>query len=305
MGAAHPRRTTMRIGFIGVGNMGAAMCRNLLEAGHKVAVYARSERSRQRAGALGAALAETPADLAAEAELVITMVTGTADVEALALGPKGIVHGAQPGAVLIDMSTISPEATRRIAATLGEHGVEMLDAPVSGSIERAANGTLTIFIGGEDALLARMRPLLETLGETLFHMGPIGSGQATKLANQICQLANLQGAAEALLFAAEQGVDPARVREAVLTGLGASTMLDSLGRKMVERDFEAGIVAALHHKDLGVAVQLAHRSGLALPVTAQVSQQLNALIGNGWGHLDTSALLMVLERAAGRSKDKG
>jgi 2-hydroxy-3-oxopropionate reductase len=295
----------MRIGFIGVGNMGAAMCRNLLEAGHKVAVYARSERSRQRAGALGAALAETPADLAAEAELVITMVTGTADVEALALGPKGIVHGAQPGAVLIDMSTISPEATRRIAATLGEHGVEMLDAPVSGSIERAANGTLTIFIGGEDALLARMRPLLETLGETLFHMGPIGSGQATKLANQICQLANLQGAAEALLFAAEQGVDPARVREAVLTGLGASTMLDSLGRKMVERDFEAGIVAALHHKDLGVAVQLAHRSGLALPVTAQVSQQLNALIGNGWGHLDTSALLMVLERAAGRSKDKG
>jgi 2-hydroxy-3-oxopropionate reductase len=295
----------MRIGFIGVGNMGAAMCRNLLEAGHKVAVYARSERSRQRAGALGAALAETPADLAAEAELVITMVTGTADVEALALGPKGIVHGAQPGAVLIDMSTISPEATRRIAATLGEHGVEMLDAPVSGSIERAANGTLTIFIGGEDALLARMRPLLETLGETLFHMGPIGSGQATKLANQICQLANLQGAAEALLFAAEQGVDPARVREAVLTGLGASTMLDSLGRKMVERDFEAGIVAALHHKDLGVAVQLAHRSGLALPVTAQVSQQLNALIGNGWGYLDTSALLMVLERAAGRSKDKG
>jgi 2-hydroxy-3-oxopropionate reductase len=295
----------MRIGFIGVGNMGAAMCRNLLEAGHKVAVYARSERSRQRAGALGAALAETPADLAAEAELVITMVTGTADVEALALGPKGIVHGAQPGAVLIDMSTISPEATRRIAATLGEHGVEMLDAPVSGSIERAANGTLTIFIGGEDALLARMRPLLETLGETLFHMGPIGAGQATKLANQICQLANLQGAAEALLFAAEQGVDPARVREAVLTGLGASTMLDSLGRKMVERDFEAGIVAALHHKDLGVAVQLAHRSGLALPVTAQVSQQLNALIGNGWGYLDTSALLMVLERAAGRSKDKG
>lgn len=290
----------MKIGFIGVGNMGSGMCRNLIEAGHDVSVYARSERSRQRAGELGARLATSPAVLAEDADVVITNVTGTADVESLVLGAAGIIHGARPGSAFIDMTTISPEATRRLAKDLAERGIEMLDAPVSGSVERAAAGTLTIFVGGEVELLERMRPLLEVMGETILHMGGVGAGQATKLANQICQLANLQGVAEALLFAADQGVDVGRVREAVMSGLGASKMLDMLGKKMVERDFTAGIVAALHHKDLGVAVQLAHQAGLSLPVTAQVTQQLNALMGNGWGHLDTSALLMVLERTAGR-----
>jgi hypothetical protein len=177
----------------------------------------------------------------------------------------------------------------------------MLDAPVSGGVAGAEAATLTIFVGGERAPFERLRQLLERLGRTILHMGGHGAGQVTKLAKQIAQLANLQGAAEALFFAAAQGVDAARVREALLTGFGASRMLDLLGRKMVARDFAAGIVAALHHKDLGVALALAHEAGLPLPVTAQVAQQLNALMGNGWGGLDTSALLRVLEQAAGRA----
>ena len=140
------------------------------------------------------------------------------------------------------------------------------------------------------------------LGKTVFHMGPSGTGQVTKLANQVAQLACLQGAAEALLFAREQGADASRVREAILTGYGASRMLDVLGRKMVERDFTAGIVAALHHKDIGVALELAHDAGLPLPVTAQVMQQLNALMGSGFGEQDTSSLLLVLEQMMGREK---
>jgi 3-hydroxyisobutyrate dehydrogenase-like beta-hydroxyacid dehydrogenase len=282
--------------------MGSGMCGNLIEAGYAVSAYARSKRSRQRAAELGASVAETPAALAAVSDVVVTMVTATADVESVVLGGDGLIHGAQPGLVLIDMSTISPEATRRIAKALAARDIGMLDVPVSGGEPAAVAGTLTLFVGGKGELLERMRPLLDTMGETLFHMGPAGAGQATKLANQICQLANLQGTAEALLFAADQGVDMGRVREAILSGLGASKMLDTLGKKMVGRDFHAGIVAALHHKDLGVAVDLAHRAGLALPVTAQVAQQLNALMGNGWAHLDTSALLMVLEQTSGRAK---
>lgn len=292
----------MRIGFIGLGNMGSGMCRNLIEAGYTVSACARSERSRQRAGELGTSVADTPAALAAGSDVVITMVTATADVESVVLGGDGVIQGAHPGLVLIDMSTISPEATRRIAKALAARDIGMLDVPVSGGVPAAVAGTLTLFVGGKTELLARMRPLLDTMGEALFHMGPAGTGQATKLANQICQLANLQGAAEALLFAADQGVDMGRAREAILAGLGASKMLDTLGKKMVERDFDAGIVAALHHKDLGVAVDLAHQTGLALPVTAQVTQQLTALMGNGWAHLDTSALLMVLEQTSGRAK---
>lgn len=294
----------MRIGFIGLGNMGGAMCRHLLAAGHTVTAYARGERSRARAVELGVGLSASPAQLAADSQVVFTCVTATADVESVALGADGIIHGARPGTVLVDTSTISPAATRRIAEALRARSVAMLDAPVSGGVAGAEAATLTIFVGGEREAFERVCPLLENLGRTIFFMGPHGAGQATKLANQIAQLACLQGAAEALFFAASQGVDPARVREAVMTGFGASRMLDLLGKKMVERDFAAGIVAALHHKDLGVAIGLAHDAGFPLPITAQILQQLNALMGSGWGGMDTSALLLVLEQMAGRAKDR-
>lgn len=289
----------MRIGFIGIGNMGSGMIGRLREAGHAIATYARSERSRRRAREMKLEIADSPERLAGSVDGVITMVTGGADVEELVLGPHGVAAGARPGLTVIDMSTVSPTVARTISAALGEKGVGFLDAPVSGSVAAAAAGALTLFVGGEREVYQRMRPLLEHLGRMIFYMGGPGAGQATKLANQIAQLANIQGAAEALLFAARQGVDPGAVREAVLTGLGSSRMLELLGKKMVERDFEAGIVAALHHKDLGVALQLAHEAGFALPGTAQVMQQLNALMGQGWGHQDTSSLLRVLEQTAG------
>jgi 2-hydroxy-3-oxopropionate reductase len=290
----------MHIGFIGIGNMGSEAARHLLAAGHTVTAYARSEGSRARAQALGLALASTPAEAAAASEVTFTMVTAGSDVEAVVLGPQGLVHGAPCGSVYVDMSTISPAITRHVAVQLQAQGIEMLDAPVSGGVAAARAAALTFFVGGEMALFERMRPLLEIMGKSIFHMGATGTGQVTKLANQICQLANLQGTAEALLFAQSQGADPGRVREAVMTGYGASRMLDVLGKKMVERDFAAGIVAALHHKDIGVAVDIAHESGVTLPVTEEVMQQLNALMDSGYGAQDTSSLLLVLEQMARR-----
>lgn len=294
----------MRIGFIGLGNMGSELARHLLAAGHTLATFARGERSRAHAGRLGLSLRTSPAEVAQASEVVFTMVTAGSDVESIALGPEGLVHGASPGLIHVDMSTISPAIARDVARRLGERGVAMLDAPVSGGVAAAKTASLTIFVGGDQAVLERTRPLLACLGKAIFHMGPPGTGQVTKLANQIAQLACLQGAAEALLFAREQGADAAKVREAVMTGYGASRMLDVLGKKMVERDFAAGIVAALHHKDIGIALELAHQAGLALPVTAQVMQQLNALMGSGFGEQDTSSLLLVLEQMRGRTDRK-
>lgn len=289
----------MKIGFIGVGNMGSEMARHLLAAGHTLTAYARGASSRERAKALGLGIAATPAEVAAASEVVFTIVTAGKDVEAVALGTDGLVHGARPGLIHVDMSTISPAITRSISARLGERDIAMLDAPVSGGVAAAKIAALTFFVGGDAAKLEQIRPLLAVLGKSVFHMGASGTGQVTKLANQIAQLANLQGTAEALLFARAQGADAGKVREAVMAGYGSSRMLDVLGKKMVERDFAAGIVAALHHKDIGVALDIAHESGLPLPVTAQVMQQLNALMGSGYGEQDTSSLLLVLEQMTG------
>jgi len=207
--------------------------------------------------------------------------------------------------IMVDLSTISPTIARDVGRRLAERGIDMLDAPVSGGIPAAKAASLTMFVGGEPDVFGRVRPVLECVGKSIFHMGPLGTGQVTKLANQIAQLACLQGTAEALLFAREQGADPGKVREALLTGYGASRMLDVLGKKMVERDFAAGIVAALHHKDIGVALELAQQSGVPLPITAQVMQQLNALMGSGYGEQDTSSLLLVLEQMMGKPDKKG
>ena len=290
----------MRIGFIGIGNMGSEMARHLLAAGHTITTYGRSERSRERANNLGLSLVDTPAEVAAASEVVFTIITAGSDVESVALGSEGIVHGAKPGLTHVDMSTISPAITRSVAEKLRARDIAMLDAPVSGGVAAAKTGTLTFFVGGEAAILEHVRLLLEQMGKAIFHMGPSGTGQVTKLANQICQLANLQGTAEALLFARAQGADVGKVREAVMAGYGASRMLDVLGKKMVDRDFAAGIVAALHHKDINVVVDIAHDSGLPLPVTEQVMRQLDALMDSGLGEQDTSSLLLVLEQMAER-----
>ena len=290
----------MRLGFIGLGNMGSEMAKHLLDAGHTLVTYARSERSRAHATRLGLKLFSSPAEVAKVSEVVFTMVMAGSDVESVALGPNGIVHGASPGLIHVDMSTISPAIARNVAKELGARGITMLDVPVSGGVSAAKTASLTFFVGGEQKPYGRIRPLLECMGKNIFYMGPSGTGQVTKIANQIAQLACLQGAAEALLFARTQGAHPAEVREAIMAGMGASTMLDTLGKKMVERNFDAGIVAALHHKDIGVALDLAHETDLPLPVTEQVMQQLNVLMDSGFGEQDTSALLLVLEQMHGK-----
>ncbi|KPK68222.1 MAG: 2-hydroxy-3-oxopropionate reductase [Acidithiobacillales bacterium SM23_46] len=295
----------MRIGFIGLGNMGSELARHLVAAGHTLSAYARGERSRANAVRIGLSVVSSPAEVAQASELVFTMVTAGSDVELVALGRQGIAEGASAGMIMVDLSTISPTIARDVGRRLAERGIDMLDAPVSGGIPAAKAASLTMFVGGEPDVFGRVRPVLECVGKSIFHMGPLGTGQVTKLANQIAQLACLQGTAEALLFAREQGADPGKVREALLTGYGASRMLDVLGKKMVERDFAAGIVAALHHKDIGVALELAQQSGVPLPITAQVMQQLNALMGSGYGEQDTSSLLLVLEQMMGKPDKKG
>jgi len=290
----------MRLGFIGLGNMGSEMARHLITAGHTLSAYARSDRTREKAKELGASALPSPAEVARVSEVVFTMVTAGRDVEAVTVGPDGIIHGDVPKLIHVDMSTISPMITREVGKRLAERGIVSVDAPVSGGVTAAKAASLTLFVGGEKKVVDQIHPLLMCMGRTIFHMGPHGSGQVAKLANQIALLANLQGAAEALLFAREQGADVAMVREALLTGFGASRMLDVLGKKMVDRDFAAGIVAALHHKDLGVALDIAHDVGLPLPVSAQVMQQLNALMASGYGTQDTSSLLLVLEEMRGQ-----
>lgn len=290
----------MNIGFVGLGTMGRPMAMHLLRAGHDVGVYARRPEVAAVMQEAGAKAFASPQDLAARSEVVFTMITSSADVEEVALGQRGIVRGAAPGSILVDMSTIAPGAARRIATALGRRGVDMLDAPVSGGEQGAIHATLAIMVGGKADALSRVRPLLEKLGRTIVHVGDSGAGQVAKACNQMIMVAAIQASAEAMLLARASGADPDRVRQAMLGGSAGSRVLDLFGGRMVLREFVAGVEARLHHKDFGLLMGEAHELGVPVPVAAQVWQQLNALVGQGWGHQDTSRLLSVLEQASGR-----
>ena len=229
--------------------------------------------------------------------MVFTIITSSADVAAVALGPDGLIAGMTPDSVLVDCSTIAPDAARHIAAKLGERGIHMLDAPVSGGAQGASDATLAIMAGGEAAVLDRVRPLLACLGQRIVHIGPNGAGQVAKACNQMIMVAAIEAAAEALRLAASSGVDCAKVKQALAGGSAASRVLDVMGERMVKRDFEAGIEARLHHKDFGIALEAARRAGVPMPLAAAVGQQLNALMAQGWGKDDTASLLKVLECA--------
>ena len=285
----------MRVGFIGLGAMGRPMAANLLRGGHEVTVYARRAASCGPLVDQGAAVAATPAALAAGCDAVFTMVTGTGDVEAVLLGAGGVVHGARPGSVVIDTSTIDPAATRTIAAALAERGVDMLDAPVSGGPQGARDATLSIMVGGRAEVLARVRPLLDCLGAAVRHMGGHGAGQATKACNQLLLLVTAQGVAEALTLARRAGLDPGQVREALLAGMASSRVLDFFGDRMARRDFAAGIESRLYHKDLDIVLSLAHELGVALPAAAVTMQLVNGLHGQDRGRDDLSALITLVE----------
>jgi 2-hydroxy-3-oxopropionate reductase len=285
----------MKAGFIGLGAMGRAMAANLLRAGHDVAVWARRAESMAPLVALGARAAESPADCARGADAVLCVVTAGPDVRQVALGVDGVIEGASPGCVFIDHSTIPPSTARDIADALARRSIDMLDAPVSGGERGAIDASLSIMAGGDAAVFERMRPLLSSVGRTLVHVGPTGAGQVAKACNQLLLCAFIEAAAEAARLASANGVDFGTVREVVMQGSAASRALELFGGKMAARDFSAGVQARLHHKDMGIVLGEAASLGLAMPLSAAVWQQLNALMGQGGATRDTSALLTVLE----------
>jgi len=282
----------MKVGFVGLGVMGRPMALHLQRAGHELHVWARRPSS---AAGLPATLHATPAELGRACEVVFTVITSSADVDAVTLGPDGLVEGMAPGSVLVDCSTIAPEAARHIADALGRKGIAMLDAPVSGGAQGAIDATLAIMAGGDAAVLERVRPLLDCLGKRIVHVGPNGAGQVAKACNQMIMVAAIQAAAEAMHLARAAGVDCGKVRAALAGGSAGSRVLDVMGLRMVERDFAAGIEARLHHKDFGLVLEAARQSGAPVPLTAAVAQQLNSLMAQGWGGDDTASLLRVLE----------
>ncbi len=285
-----------RIAFIGLGSMGGHMVHHLLAAGHQVNVFARRAEVMAPFVAAGAMATSSPAEAARNADVIMSNVTATADVEAVLLGTGGAIETARAGSIVCDFSTIDVAATRRIGAMFAERGIDFLDCPVSGGAKATAAAGLTILVGGKAEALAAVRPLLEKLGKNIFHMGEIGTGQITKACNQIVQVVNIQGIAEAMLFARNNGVDTGKVVDALMSGMAGSKMLDLMGRKMAARDFDAGIEARLHHKDFGLVRNMAEQQGLPMPAVTLVQQQLSRLMENGWGAMDTCNLLRVLEQ---------
>jgi 2-hydroxy-3-oxopropionate reductase len=289
----------MKVGFVGLGIMGAPMALNMMKAGHAMTVWARRAESMKPLIDAGARGGKSPAAVAAQSEVVFTMVSDTPDVEEMILGPQGIIHGATPGSVVVDMSTISPVATRSMADKLAAKDVEMLDAPVSGGDVGAIAGTLSIMVGGKPAVFNKVKPLFECMGKNIVLIGGNGAGQVAKACNQIVAAVALEGVAEALTLARRNGVEPGKVREALLGGFAWSKVLEVHGRRMIERDFKPGFKAGLHRKDLKIVTDTAAHFGLSLPQSALIAQNLNALVGLGFGDDDSAAVVRVVERMAG------
>jgi 2-hydroxy-3-oxopropionate reductase len=283
------------VGFIGLGTMGAPMARNLLKHGYATTVWARRREAMAPLLAAGAVAADSPADVAAASDIVITMVTNTQAVEDVVLGAFGLARSARPGSMVIDHSTIDPEGARRIAGQLHTRGVEMLDAPVSGGGAAAEAGTLAIMVGGSTAGFERARGVLSCYAKNIVHIGPSGAGQIAKACNQICTIVNQLGAAEAMLLAERAGVDPRKVKEALMGGFAASRMLDLQAPKMIARDFEGKVESRLHHKDIHIVLELARAFGLELPASAAAAGVLDRLQQRGGARQDSAAIFEVLD----------
>jgi 2-hydroxy-3-oxopropionate reductase len=290
---------TTKVGFIGLGIMGRPMALNLKKAGHAVWAHGRRPVTMQvltEAGCTGCASA---AEVAANADIIFVMVSDTPDVEQVLFGEHGIVHRARAGQTVVDMSTISPVATREFAQRLQAKGVEMLDAPVSGGEVGAVNATLSIMVGGKKAAFEKIKPLFECMGKNIVHVGDHGAGQVAKACNQIVVGVTIEAVSEALTFARKNGVDAAKVRDALMGGFAGSKILEAHGKRMLDRDYKPGFKTKLHQKDLRIVMETAHQLGLALPGAALVAQHLNALMGSNDGELDSSAIIKVVERASG------
>jgi 2-hydroxy-3-oxopropionate reductase len=289
----------MKVGFVGLGIMGRPQALNVMRAGHAMVVWARRKESMQPLADAGATACASPSEAAALADVVFVMVSDTPDVGQVIFGPKGIIEGARPGTVVVDMSTISPVATRDMAKRLGDKGIEMLDAPVSGGEVGAINGTLSIMVGGKPEVFARVKPLFECMGRNIVHIGANGAGQVAKACNQIVAAVTLEAVSEGLTLARRSGVDPAKVRDALMGGFAYSKVLEVHGRRILERDFKPGFKAKLHRKDLKIVTDTAAHLGLTLPQASLIASHLNALVGLGCGDEDSAAVVKVIERAAG------
>lgn len=291
----------MKIGFIGTGIMGRPMALRLIAAGHELYTWARRFDTVEPLLVAGATGKGTPSEVAAAADITLTMLPGTREVEEVVLGERGLMHGARPGSVIVDMSTIAPSGARRIAAALAGRGIHMLDAPVSGGQAGAEEGTLSIMVGGEAEVFARVKPLFEILGRNIVHVGDHGAGQVVKACNQIVISLTLEGVAEAILLARKNGVDPAKMRTALLGGYAGSRILEDHGQRMLEGNYRPGFKVKLHHKDLNIVLDCAHESHTPLPGAEAVARQIAALMASGEADLDSSAILLALERLAGSS----
>ena len=286
----------MKIGFIGLGIMGKPMAGHLKTAGHEVIVPERRSLDAESRAAF--TVAADAAAVARAAEVVILMVPDTPDVEAALFGPGGVAAGLSQGKLVIDMSSISPTATKGFAEKVNALGADYLDAPVSGGEVGAKQASLTIMVGGTEAAFARARPLFEAMGKNITLVGPNGAGQTTKVANQIIVALTIEAVGEALVFASKAGADPAKVRQALMGGLATSRILELHGERMIKRTFNPGFRIVLHQKDLNLALTSAKELGVALPNTASTQQLLSACIAAGGGQLDHSGLVKALETMA-------
>lgn len=292
------------IGFIGLGLMGKPMSLNLLRAGYPLVVHSRSPGPVLEVEKEGAVKASSPKEVAARASVVITMLPDTPDVELVLRAENGVFAGMRPGCLIIDMSTISPVAARHLAAEAETRGGQMLDAPVSGGDIGAINATLSIMVGGPEEAFDRALPLLQALGKSIVHVGGPGAGQICKACNQIVAAMTLQAVSEALVLARKAGVDPAKVREALLGGFAASRILDVHGQRMLDRSFRPGFRSRLHAKDLNIALATGREYGAPLPGTAQALELYKSLLAAGHGDDDNSALVLVLEKLAGLTESR-
>jgi 2-hydroxy-3-oxopropionate reductase len=295
----------MKIGFIGLGIMGNPMAKNLLKAGHKLVVYDIVAPHVSELVEAGATTGSSPKDVASQCELIITMLPNSPHVKTAVLGKNGVIEGAKPGSVLVDMSSIAPLVSREVAAALASKGIEMLDAPVSGGEPKAIDGTLAIMVGGKEAVFEKIKDVLLKMGGSAVLCGDIGAGNVTKLANQIIVALNIAAMSEAFVLATKSGVDPERVFNAIKGGLAGSTVLNAKGPMVLEGNYKPGFRIELHIKDLQNALDTAHETGVPIPLTSQVMEMMQALKVDGKKAEDHGGLIQFYEKLAGVKVRKG
>src|ERR671920_243547 len=288
------------VGFIGLGIMGRPMAKNLMEAGYELVIHNRSpEKAEELAKEGNATAAGSPVQVAQACDIVITMLPDSPDVEAVVAGEDGVLEGIRDGALLVDMSTISPVVTRELSEKVREKGASMLDAPVSGGDVGAIEGALSIMVGGSEEDFERARPLFDVMGKVATHVGPIGAGQVVKACNQIVVALTIEAISEALVLGSKGGVAPEKILDVLGGGLAGNKVMEVKREKMLEHSFDPGFRIELHHKDLGIALAAGREYGVTLPVTAVVDQMLETLKMRGKGDLDHSAILTLIEESSG------